>query len=287
MLPKLPCENCSRSDETLCEDSDSAGSETDLVVERGRESSSRRKRRGINIWNSRNTLTSSIIALVIGFSIGAAGASLLFYFNAGPACLPLQNAYSPVLQNIPAKYTSVRFNGTLDHPSEYRGPPSLSVDNAWDHMTKVKIISVSESDILKSGSTKDAIQIPEEFGGGYMATLEVTHQLHCLNFLRMASHWEYYQYKAVEFSDEPSMVRTHLDHCIEMLRQVLMCNADAGIISHRWVKGYTRPYPDFNVIHKCRDLDQVMSWSHHHEVPTPPGYQFKAPANARIFDSPP
>lgn len=26
----------------------------------------------------------------------------------------------------------------------------------------------------------------------------------------MASHWDYYQFKAVEFGDKPDMVRTHL-----------------------------------------------------------------------------
>ena len=41
-------------------------------------------------------------------------------------------------------------------------------------------MSVSEEVLIASGSDIDSIKVPEEYGGGYMATLEVTHQLHCL-----------------------------------------------------------------------------------------------------------
>ena len=90
-------------------------------------------------------------------------------------------------------------------------------------------MSISEEDVLKVGKTTEAIRIPPEFGGGFMASVEVNHQLHCVvsescasisamsqalirrqNFLRKSLHRDYYQNRSVEFSDEPEMVATHL-----------------------------------------------------------------------------
>lgn len=66
-----------------------------------------------------------------------------------------------------------------------------------------------------------------------------------------------------------------------------MCNADVGIISHRWVKDYPRPYPNFNVLHKCRDFNEVLDYAYDHEVPTPPGYRYHPQSFEKQFSSPP
>ncbi|KAE9367279.1 hypothetical protein N431DRAFT_320380, partial [Stipitochalara longipes BDJ] len=77
--------------------------------------------------------------------------------------------------------------------------------------------------------------------GGYMATLEIFHQIHCL------------------VSAYPDVMRNHLDHCIEIIRQVLMCNADLGLITFHWVKDNPTPYPDFNTWHTCRDPEAILA----------------------------
>lgn len=41
-------------------------------------------------------------------------------------------------------------------------------------------MSISQGKVLKAGKTTDAIRKPEEFGGGFMASVEVNHQLHCV-----------------------------------------------------------------------------------------------------------
>ena len=53
-------------------------------------------------------------------------------------------------------------------------------------------MSVSEDVVLRSGETKDAVRLPPEMGGGYLAWAEVNHQLHCLNLIRKAIYWDYY-----------------------------------------------------------------------------------------------
>ena len=94
-------------------------------------------------------------------------------------------------------------------------------------------MSISEDDLLKSGSSTDAVRIPDDHGGGFMASVEVNHQLHCLvscynwhlctffdiilisheqNFLRKSTflNYPYYEDKAAEYKDTPSIVRIHL-----------------------------------------------------------------------------
>lgn len=41
-------------------------------------------------------------------------------------------------------------------------------------------MSVLPEELIKSGSDTDSVRVPEMLGGGYMASLEITHQLHCL-----------------------------------------------------------------------------------------------------------
>lgn len=56
------------------------------------------------------------------------------------------------------------------------------------------------------------------------------------------------------------------DHCIDIIRQSLMCSADTGIFSYVWVEGYPRPFPDFSVYHKCRNFDVVLDWAKENQV---------------------
>ena len=51
-----------------------------------------------------------------------------------------------------------------------------------------------------------------------------------------------------------------LDHCIEMLRQVIMCNGDLHIITYDWVAHADWPWPDFSVNRLCRSWDNILGW---------------------------
>ena len=54
---------------------------------------------------------------------------------------------------------------------------SYSISNVY---TIVRVMAISEEDLLKAGKTTDAIRPPDKWGGGYMASLEFTHQIHCV-----------------------------------------------------------------------------------------------------------
>ncbi|KAE9379888.1 hypothetical protein N431DRAFT_448721 [Stipitochalara longipes BDJ] len=127
-------------------------------------------------------------------------------------------------------------------------------------------ISKEELKLIGKESTADAtVQIPNEFGGGYYATLEVFHQLHCLNMVRMATYKEHYDLVHA-FGDRPEWLRKHIDHCIDMLRQRLTCTSDIGLVTAVWVESYGEPYPDFNTQHQCRNFEKVQTWAKYHEL---------------------
>ncbi|KAL8970275.1 MAG: hypothetical protein Q9197_003891 [Variospora fuerteventurae] len=155
---------------------------------------------------------------------------------------------------------------------------------------------ITEADVLKVGKTKDAVKIPAQYGGGYLASVEVNHQLHCINFLRKSLFPDYYSppspHASIEFTDHPSMIKTHQGHCIEMLRQFAMCHADVGVITHHFVKGYPQPYPDFNTWHQCRNFDSVLEWARGKQLlpdngGPPEGWNYVPGDGDTVFELPP
>ena len=36
-----------------------------------------------------------------------------------------------------------------------------------------------------------------------------------------------------------------------------------------WVKGYPRPYPNWNTWHTCQDYDALIDWTEQHKIPHP------------------
>jgi hypothetical protein len=102
--------------------------------------------------------------------------------------------------------------------------------------------------------------LPKE-GGGYLAGIEVFHQLHCLNVLRQYTWLDHYETLPEGFKGDPVFNRVHVDHCLETLRLALMCNAD--LTPHfmeidKSLKDGVRN--DFNTHHKCKKFDKLIEW---------------------------
>ncbi|KAI1844709.1 hypothetical protein JX266_009165 [Neoarthrinium moseri] len=181
------------------------------------------------------------------------------------------STYSPILRDMDMKISSQTFNGALrDNTTIWRKPPSREVDAAWDFLSAedMQLITVSADDILLAGKDPSrSVKAPASWGFGddaYIAQVEVFHQIHCLNELRKEMHYDYYY-----SSPRTELHLSHKSHCVHMLLQTLMCNADVGIVTHQWVHDdaysdpKTRPFPDFDVVKKCRDFDRVMHWLRH------------------------
>ena len=55
--------------------------------------------------------------------------------------------------------------------------------------------------------------------------------------LRKYLYFDYYsQFDPFFTESKPETYRMHLEHCVDNLRQVLMCSADVGMITYEWVR---------------------------------------------------
>ncbi|KDR67289.1 hypothetical protein GALMADRAFT_34048, partial [Galerina marginata CBS 339.88] len=81
------------------------------------------------------------------------------------------------------------------------------------------------------------------------------------NVLRKYVYFDHYSKNDTFFTEsKPNTYRTHLEHCIENLRQSLMCTANNGMITYEWVRGFSSHYPDFNTRHRCRNFQKIIAW---------------------------
>jgi hypothetical protein len=86
-----------------------------------------------------------------------------------------------------------------------------------------------------------------------MYQLSVFHQLHCLEMVKI-------QLETGSRSKSESQrhhQHGHALHCIDWIRQALMCNADSTLDP-------TNDYIEFGDgnVHQCRDFDAVFKWTH-------------------------
>lgn len=72
---------------------------------------------------------------------------------------------------------------------------------------------------------------------------------------------EHYEPLGGDLADPPEKMRTHLDHCIEVLRLNLMCSSDIGVYTFQDLPEYDEPWADFNTNHVCRNFDMIRDWA--------------------------
>ncbi|KAI9711040.1 MAG: hypothetical protein M1820_002478 [Bogoriella megaspora] len=216
---------------------------------------------------------------------------LLFAFMASTAflwirpyqsnCLERHFAYSPALEVVDDHYKTTRLKATTN--SSYTGTPSEDVDRQWRDLLRVGKIAISENELQKVGAPAHSVQLPPESGGGYLAYLEGHHHLHCLYLLYQSLHEDYYSSHSVVW-DMPLLERVdHWDHCIDFLRQYVMCNAETNVVTHLWVGDSDEPAPMDRNPRKCRDWNRIHQWQLDRQAPAPTK-PLKKPKDAFVYE---
>ncbi|KAI1121060.1 hypothetical protein F5Y10DRAFT_257088 [Nemania abortiva] len=159
-----------------------------------------------------------------------------------------------------SQYSAMRFDAELGEPSIFKGPPRKQLDDAWDNLVDQPMILVDNETLHAFDPTSKPTKSIE---GHYYATVEVYHQLHCLDITRKFIWRDHYQHVDT-FQDPPEMVWEHVDHCIDLLRQVLMCNGDIGLIFYTDV-GEKQPVARVSTTHMCRNFSQITDWVKGHD----------------------
>jgi Mycotoxin biosynthesis protein UstYa len=173
---------------------------------------------------------------------------------------------------VPLSYSTQKVNGTLlnTHDSIYRRSPSPEVDAAWERLANIDATFISGADVLALGKDVSKVaKYPDDFGLGpdaYVAELDVMHLIHCLNALRRDVYFSHYFGSKYPDGQPSELHRVHSDHCIYVLLQNLMCNANVDVITLDWVEGQKHPFPDFSINHKCINFDSILQWQEEHAV---------------------
>ncbi|KAJ7446319.1 hypothetical protein FB451DRAFT_1567858 [Mycena latifolia] len=161
--------------------------------------------------------------------------------------------YSPV-QHLLEETITIYPLGFGTDLSPFQVPSSPGLDAAWDDLYNFGIsrIPKDEAALLPNKTSP----IPGD-PGFYIAELDVFHELHCLNMIRKALDPEYYpdwNIKAVE------RAREHVSHCVDWIRQAIMCHSDTSVIVWQWNTRYNQSTPRARVPHTCRNFEPIQEW---------------------------
>ncbi|KAF4964551.1 hypothetical protein FSARC_7546 [Fusarium sarcochroum] len=197
------------------------------------------------------------------------------YLNIDQTCAIHTTKWSPVLKDVPIKYKPELFDGDFMHENVFRKNGSAETDEAWESLgVDYRPGVISYEDGISSGLTDAHVQVSPKHGGGFIVNVEGMHHLHCLNMVRKSLYFNYDHYKNLgghAFKNDGEIFRLHLTHCLDTIRQVLMCNVDTGVLGQVWYnKKDPNAFPDFNTKHTCKNYEDIRKWAKKHQAP-PPG----------------
>lgn len=61
-------------------------------------------------------------------------------------------------------------------------------------------------------------------------------------------------------------VGKHMGHCVEWLRQSLLCNADIGTITWAWKDREQAVVAHDASVHQCRNFHDIWKWARDHQL---------------------
>jgi hypothetical protein len=138
------------------------------------------------------------------------------------------------------------------------GATQEEIDMAWEELLDNRSVKLKDSEVAWLDSDQklpDLTYNDDPDLPGYFAGPDFLHSLHCLNVLRKRVDPEHYSHEwAGDYSAAAAM---HLDHCIEQLRQQVLCHGDATPVSIKPIMG--RHGETFVLLgetermHTCRD----------------------------------
>ncbi|OQV01135.1 hypothetical protein CLAIMM_06542 [Cladophialophora immunda] len=222
-------------------------------------------------------------------------------------CLRRTNAFSPILYDADIPLERVKLNGTFfpaTQPANFwRQEPNPALDEAWDALAETPAFLVTADEVRKAGGDPErAVRVPESWGlrpkgdPVYFAQMDGQHSIHCLNALRMFAYFPYYfGHKWKSTAEMPVYQQNHLNHCVDMLRQNLMCSISTDIVTYEWVEANDTPQPNFSIEKVCRSRDVIWDWLQRHKLhlthdqdyhtPRPPPGQYQeVPASPYWLD---
>ena len=87
------------------------------------------------------------------------------------------------------------------------------------------------------------------------------------NMIRKALKPEYYKPMMVGDDGEDELFgHTHIDHCVDSIRQSLMCSADISPLVWQWKEEFEETKIRADIVHSCRDFESIREWAVEHHL---------------------
>ncbi|KAI3318835.1 hypothetical protein HD806DRAFT_304120 [Xylariaceae sp. AK1471] len=137
----------------------------------------------------------------------------------------------------------------------FAGDPSPELDQAWHELLEDTTIRVSKADLEYYNVTS----LPLADGSGFASELFMTHELHCLKKVRQWIYKETYFTKVQGLGRNE--LKRHIDHCIETLRQGIMCRGDVSLGTYSYLQGSSDVTARSWGRHQCIDFEALMKWA--------------------------
>jgi Mycotoxin biosynthesis protein UstYa len=84
------------------------------------------------------------------------------------------------------------------------------------------------------------------------------------NAVRIALAQDYYReiLDASHFDPvEGSYGRDHISHCLDAVREAVMCASDISVITWKWNKKAQKALGHGDIIHSCRSFENIQDWA--------------------------
>ncbi|KAK5989899.1 hypothetical protein PT974_08162 [Cladobotryum mycophilum] len=162
----------------------------------------------------------------------------------------MTSSYSPMLEAV--ELYDYQFEAELDAENVYKEHPRPELDAAWQRVGRIHPISMPVEHLAELNKTHSGIPYPKEMG----------------DFIRKVVYADYYsrpENLPITFEVTDKLLFNHVDHCVDYLRQFIMCAGDVTPVTSNWVLTHHTPHPDFNTMHKCRKFDKLLEWVEKHD----------------------
>ncbi|KAI1842110.1 hypothetical protein JX266_011643 [Neoarthrinium moseri] len=177
-------------------------------------------------------------------------------------CVRKLNAWSPMREAI--TYHEVEHERSSR--AKFLGLPTPQLEEAWDSLWQFGSLGIPEDSLAllnKSATERTWHHLPSEIGGGVQAYFEGFHHIHCLNLVRQYIYRHEYDYSNLHAFSNPDIdVLEHVEHCLEILRTKLMCDADTNPLLAYWNEESITV--DMSAPRMCRDFGRMVGWANSH-----------------------
>ncbi|KAF7326334.1 hypothetical protein MKEN_00487000 [Mycena kentingensis (nom. inval.)] len=199
-------------------------------------------------------IAAQALALIL-FAVGRPGEGVYF-----PASTKL---YSPAHVAI-EEHVLVYPLGFEPDLSEFQISSSPELDAKWEDLYSFGVSRIPQAQAALIPNVTS--RIPGDPDGYYIIGLDVFHQLHCLNMVRMALDPAYYPDWDIHNPANAENATTHVSHCVDWIRQSIMCHGDTSVLVWQWNEDKKVTAPKATVPHACRNFETLKQWGKEHRL---------------------